>query len=66
MEFYLFLANISHECIDFISLLNQPGEDTRCIYDITISFNGSRASLKVTHQALLSTPTAHVQILSAL
>ena len=33
IESYLFLSNISHECINIISLLNQPGKDTGCIYD---------------------------------
>ena len=28
---YILLSNISHECIDFISLFDQPGKDARCI-----------------------------------
>jgi len=30
---YLLLPNIGHESVNFIALLDQPGEDTRSIYD---------------------------------
>ena len=30
---HLFLTDIRHKCNHFISLLDQPGEDTRCIFD---------------------------------
>lgn len=45
---HLFLANISHERIDFISLFDQPCKNTGCIYKkITFSaLSNFRATLR--------------------
>jgi hypothetical protein len=32
MLMHLLLSNISHEGVNLISLLDQPGKDTRCVY----------------------------------
>lgn len=60
---HLFLTNIRHESVDLISLLDQPGKDTRCIFRLSISarWRSIRWLDLETHPSLLSRRAAHGQ-----